>query len=139
MDLINKIDEFRAKFGLPLSSKGLSPEGYEKEARLLISNLSEEADEVYQELFGWSERTNKEICFDPRDVDRASLLKELADVLYVTAQIAGFFNLPLELAFNRVHENNMSKVDEFGNVRRGPNGKVLKPHNYKPVDLSDLV
>lgn len=44
-----------------------------------------------------------------------------------------------EEAFNRVHQNNLTKIGPDGKVLRNPDGKVLKPANFKPVDLSDLI
>ena len=43
-----------------------------------------------------------------------------------------------EEALNRVHESNMSKLDEDGKPILRDDGKVLKGPNYKPPDLSDL-
>ena len=45
----------------------------------------------------------------------------------------------LDEAKNRVHESNMSKLDEDGKPIYRDEGKVLKGPNYKPPDLSDLV
>lgn len=42
-------------------------------------------------------------------------------------------------AFRRVHESNMSKLDDDGKPIRREDGKVLKSHNYKPPVLTDLV
>ena len=41
-------------------------------------------------------------------------------------------------AFNLVHENNMTKLDENGNAILAPNGKIIKPDNFVPVDLSEV-
>ncbi len=45
----------------------------------------------------------------------------------------------LDEALNRVHESNMSKLDEDGKPIYREDGKVLKGPNYKPPDLSDLI
>lgn len=42
-------------------------------------------------------------------------------------------------AFNRVHDSNMSKLDDSGKPIKREDGKVLKGPNYKEPDLSDLV
>lgn len=42
-------------------------------------------------------------------------------------------------AFLRVHESNMSKLDDNGRPILRDDGKVLKGPNYKVPDLSDLV
>ena len=66
-------------------------------------------------------------------------LKELADLVYVCYQYAENMNWSLDEALNRVHESNMSKLDEDGKPIYREDGKVLKGPNYKPPDLSDLV
>lgn len=96
------------------------------------------------------------------------LLKELADFVYVSAGfenaggessselyqailddknaqtaahlVACLFpvNITWE-AFKRVHESNMSKLDDDGKPIRREDGKVLKGPNYKPPVLTDLI
>ena len=66
-------------------------------------------------------------------------LKELADLVYVCYQYAENMNWFLDEALNRVHESNMSKLDEDGNPIYREDGKVLKGPKYKPPDLSDLI
>ena len=65
-------------------------------------------------------------------------LKELADLVYVCYQYAENMGWFLDEALNRVHESNMSKLDEDGKPILRDDGKVLKGPNYKPPDLSDL-
>lgn len=59
----------------------------------------------------------------------------LAQGIYAYARVKGF---PLEQAFKRVHESNMSKL-EGGKVLRREDGKVLKGRNYKAPTLKDLL
>ena len=66
-------------------------------------------------------------------------LKELADLVYVCYQYAENMHWFLDEALNRVHESNMSKLDEDGKPIYREDGKVLKGPNYKPPDLSDLL
>lgn len=70
--------------------------------------------------------------------EKAHLLKELADVQYVVSGFADAFDLPIQPAFNRVHDSNMSKLEDGKPVKR-EDGKVLKGKNYKPPYLEDLV
>ena len=65
-------------------------------------------------------------------------LKELADLVYVCYQYAENMGWFLDEALHRVHESNMSKLDEDGKPIYREDGKVLKGPNYKPPDLSDL-
>jgi len=66
-------------------------------------------------------------------------LKELADLVYVCYQYAENMRWDLDEALYRVHESNMSKLDEEGKPIYREDGKVLKGPNYKPPQLSDLV
>ena len=71
--------------------------------------------------------------------NKASCLKELADLVYVCYQYAENMGWFLDEALDRVHKSNMSKLDEYGNPVLREDGKVLKGPNYQPPDLSDLV
>ena len=75
-----------------------------------------------------SSNKNKEEC-----------LKELADLVYVCYQYAENMGWFLDEALNRVHESNMSKLDEDGKPIYREDGKVLKGPNYKPPTLTDIV
>ena len=66
-------------------------------------------------------------------------LKELADLVYVCYQYAVNMGWDLDEAMYRVHESNMSKLDEDGKPIYREDGKVLKGPNYKPPNLEDLV
>ena len=66
-------------------------------------------------------------------------LKELADLVYVCYQYASNMGWNLDEAMHRVHESNMSKLDNEGNPIYREDGKVLKGPNYKPPNLEDLV
>ena len=66
-------------------------------------------------------------------------LKELADLVYVCYQFAASQEWDLDEAMRRVHDSNMSKLDEYGKPIYRPDGKVLKGPNYKPPYLQDLI
>ena len=66
-------------------------------------------------------------------------LKELADLVYVCYQYAANMEWDLDEALCRVHQSNMSKLDEDGKPSYREDGKVLKSKNYQPPTLSDLV
>jgi len=71
--------------------------------------------------------------------DDCDQLKELADLVYVCYQFAASQEWDLDEAMRRVHESNMSKLDEFGKPIYRPDGKVLKGPNYKEPHLLDLI
>jgi predicted HAD superfamily Cof-like phosphohydrolase len=68
-----------------------------------------------------------------------ALLKELADLRYVTEGAAVSLGLPFEDAFKEVHRSNMSKLGEDGRPVKRPDGKVLKGPNYREADMTQLV
>ena len=70
---------------------------------------------------------------------KAEALKELADLVYVCYQYAANMSWDLDEAMHRLHESNMSKLDEDGKPIYRDDGKVLKGPNYKPPNLEDLV
>lgn len=75
---------------------------------------------------------------NPTLENRAAFIKEWADVQYVLSQLAVYYNFDGTAAFNRVADNNLTKVID-GKVRyRESDGKVLKPDNYVKPDMSGL-
>ena len=79
------------------------------------------------------------MLFRNNPVFPAEALKELADLVYVCYQYAENMNWFLDEALDRVHQSNMSKLDEDGHPIYRDDGKVLKGPNYKPPTLTDLV
>ena len=99
-----------------------STQGQTKTQKCLI-------DEEYME-FDWAVAKN-EPAWDQ--------LKELADLVYVCYQYAANEGWDLDEAMKRVHDSNMSKLDEHGKPIYREDGKVMKGPNYAPPHLEDLV
>lgn len=97
--------------------------------------VREEACEVEGAALSLTVAQSSEALLDAK----AHLLKELADLLYVTYGFADMFNLPLDEAFVEVHLNNMSKLGPGGKPIRREDGKILKPEGYKDCDLRHLI
>ena len=114
-----KVRQFTRAMGQPLDVEP-TPDL----ARLRQDLIMEEAGEVWEEL-------------ERPVISKAKLTKELADLLYVVYGTALAFGLPLDPAFNRVHESNMSKLVDGKPLYR-EDGKVLKGPNYQPPVLDDL-
>lgn len=114
-----KVREFHAAFGQPIDVD-ISKSAIDLQV-LRFALLSEE----YKEVLGATDYEN--------------LLKELADLLYVTYGFAATFGWDIDTAFNRVHQSNMSKLGDDGKPIYREDGKVLKGPNYQLADLSDLV
>lgn len=67
------------------------------------------------------------------------VLKEVCDLVYVLVGLCVETGWDFDTAFERVHESNMSKLDEDGLPVFRLDGKVLKGPWYKPPSLKDLV
>ena len=70
---------------------------------------------------------------------REACLKELTDLVYVCFQYAAAAGWNLDEALTRVHESNLSKLDDDLRPIKREDGKVMKGPNYKPANLIDLV
>ena len=93
---------------------------------LIVEEFKEFLDAENQLLMGFT-------------VNAADTLKELADLVYVCFQYAENLGWDLDEALQRVHDSNMSKLDDNGDPIYRADGKVLKGPNYKPPTLTDLV
>ena len=69
----------------------------------------------------------------------ADCLKELGDLVYVCYQYAVNMGWDLDEALTRIHESNLSKLDDNGMPIKREDGKVLKGPNYKEPNLEDLI
>ena len=117
--------EFRRSYELP---QGLTTTSL----NLQQSLIDEEHLEVAHAYLDLKEDINNKQA-------REHLLKELADLVYVCHQMAACFEWDLQVAYNRVHESNMSKLGEDGKPIRREDGKILKGPNYFDPSLIDLV
>lgn len=143
MDYIKMTDEFITAMEQP---KGVDisegEQGGVLSMRLCL--IREEAEEVEDAVCLLADKVfNAELLgidmTEEIKAAKAALLKELCDLQYVLSGFAVTFGLPLDEAFKRVHESNMSKLGLDGKPIYREDGKVLKGPNYKKPDLSDLV
>ena len=76
---------------------------------------------------------------DDTPENRAHVLKEIIDLLYVTLGMGVVFYKRdvCRDAFEIVHTNNLDKLRD--GIIKDEDGKVLKPEGWKPVDLRELV
>ena len=121
----NSAEQFRKSFNLPTHT---SRDGI----RLQQTLISEE----YAELNQATSQASRSFFNEKL---REEMLKELADLLYVCHQMAAYLGWNIDEAYKRVHESNMSKLDDDGLPVYRDDGKILKGPNYKLPDLSDLV
>ena len=120
--LSTQAKEFRSKYNLK-SSSDRSTRAVQKE--LVIEEFKE-----FLEAEGFLFMHGKN--------HQEHALKELADLVYVCYQYAENMGWFLDEALDRVHQSNLSKLDEEGNPIYREDGKVLKGPNYQPPNLEDL-
>jgi predicted HAD superfamily Cof-like phosphohydrolase len=96
--------------------------------------LKEEMREVEVELEAISKARTAREQFD----SLRRLLKELADLRYVTEGAAVAFGLDIDGAYAEVHRSNMTKLGPDGRPIYN-NGKVMKGPNYEPADMAKFV
>lgn len=69
--------------------------------------------------------------------DRVEQIDALIDILVVTVGAIHSIGADGEGAWNEVMKTNFAKIDqETGKVRKREDGKVLKPDNWQPPNLS---
>jgi predicted HAD superfamily Cof-like phosphohydrolase len=120
-----KVREFHRKFGAALD-QSLSKSLRQTRLDLIDEEFYELAYELDPELKG-------------NALSRSKLAKELADLLYVVYGTAAAFGIDIDKVFDKVHQNNLTKLHPDGTVKYRQDGKVLKPEGYKPVDLDTLL
>ncbi len=117
-----------AEAGLNAMSEALKPRDIDGDGPLddpgplAFSLIQEELEELMDAYYNKS---------------KAEVLKEMMDVQYVLARAMYLFGMGnvVDAAFNRVHDNNMLKINT-GSFRE--DGKLVKPADHPKTDLSDL-
>ena len=117
--------EFHSVFGCKRNQNFKNKTIEDVELLVLRKNLiKEEVEEVFAAI---------------KESNEAHVLKELVDVVVVCVGMADTYGWDFDTAFKRVHESNMSKLDDDGKPIYREDGKVIKSKNYKAPYLSDLV
>src|SRR6476660_3944112 len=128
-DPMADLKEFHDKFHQFGTHRNMVPIGVsdiDRRSRL----ITEEFLEVDEELLALSVDAEMHRGISDYVQDYSKLAKELADLLYVVYGTAEEFGIPLEAVFATVHESNMSKVWDDGEVHYNEFGKVIKPPTY---------
>lgn len=125
--------------------------------RLWVRLIDEEMNELMEEKYGTVEHL-KELCdllyvstglaltatehvgMLMREPEREAVIKQQGKVSRMLDSGLEHYgeNVFME-AFARVHNSNMSKLDNHGNPILREDGKVMKGPNYKKPDLTDLL
>jgi predicted HAD superfamily Cof-like phosphohydrolase len=127
---LRMMEEFHRAFGHPVNQPDLMSD---------VSFVKLREKLIYEETMEISDQLYDDYQADGKI--SPNLLKEGADLLYVLLGTFVSLGLGDQLieAFKRVHESNMSKLDENGKPIYREDGKVLKGPNYRPPNLTDLV
>ena len=120
---IKQIIEFHEKFKQTYSTK---PTLLPLNETTLRYNLAQEELDEYEEA-----------CSNEDIVEVADSLADQLYILLGTVIKHGLQDKIIQ-AFDLVHQNNMSKLDENGEPILREDGKIIKPKNFKPVDLKTL-
>ena len=135
--------EFRQVFDQPFAEKASilpDSEPLFSKLKMQLSLIQEEGNEFSEALEEWISASSVASLPESEKLQcKHEVLKELADLVYVCYQMAAFLGLNLDEALNRVHQSNLSKLDENGKAIYNPKGKVLKGPNYKKPNLTDLL
>ena len=117
--------EFHSAFGCTRNQNFKTNTIEDTELLLLKKRLiNEEINEVFEAI---------------KEKNDTHVLKELVDLVVVCVGMADTYGWDFDNAFKRVHESNMSKLDDEGKPIYREDGKVLKSKNYKAPYLDDLV
>lgn len=131
MSDFKKVLEFHRKFNLDVGDLNTDLYLPDKLHILRMKLIDEEVKEVHDEVV--------HIMADDHLASTAKLIKELCDVIYVCQGYLVVLGVDGDKAFDLVHQSNMSKLDDNGEPIFREDGKVLKSHNYKPVNTDDLL
>jgi len=101
--------------------------------------LAEPSWNIIKKQFDLIQQLTSGITEEDLDVNIVEVLDSAVDIEYILCGNAIAFNVPFDKGFKLVHENNMTKIDEAkGKCIKSPEGKILKPEGYTPVNLSVL-
>ena len=123
MSPLQQARAFRTAFRVKNST---TPASRAKQRKLIVEEFKEFLEAEQQLIIGFSKNAT-------------DTLKELADLVYVCYQYAENLGWNLDEALYRVHQSNMTKLDDSGKPIFREDGKVLKGPNYKEPNLNDLV
>lgn len=117
------VEEFQTAFNRPTGLKFSDVETSRSVANTFGLRQALIQEEFYELVEAMNEKNEQNIK------------KESADLLYVLAGLFVDFGWDMQVIFNRIHQSNMSKLDENGKPVYRKDGKILKSNRYKKADL----
>lgn len=122
-----RVDDFHKAYGMPRGTVTINDD---------FTQLTQEDADRIKLRFDLNNEEFRELVSAETS---AEIMKEACDLVYVILGMFVEFGWNFDEAFKRVHESNMSKLDDNGNPIRREDGKILKGPNYQAPDLRDLV
>lgn len=110
----------------------------DQEVKNRPSNVEDKTASLRYNLMSEENREYFVACLQDNKVEILDALIDMAYILFGTVASHGMTEEFIK-GFKLVHENNMTKVQEDGKVMKNPDGKVLKPLGYTPVNLKGLL
>lgn len=71
--------------------------------------------------------------------NQVEMLDALCDLLYVVHGAFAAMGIDPDEYFNEVHRSNMTKLGSDGKPLRRHDGKIMKPENWSPPDLANIL
>lgn len=132
----DKVEEFQKAMGQSVG-EDVRSSLLDLRAKLILEETAEVEDAIDDMLVAL------EFGKPVTDEQWEHLLKEAVDLQYVLSGMLVSFkklrDVDFDVAFNRVHESNMSKLDDNGKPIKNEAGKVLKGPNYKEANMKGLI
>ena len=122
MSLESQVTQFNETYNVPMASKPTLPTEYE--ATLCNDLIAEELMELND-------------AFDNADI--VEIADALTDIIYVAAQQAVKWGLPIDALLREVQRSNMSKLGADGLPIYREDGKVLKGPNFSEPQISTVL
>lgn len=113
-------------------------EACSQEVKNRASNVEDKTASLRYNLMSEENREYFVACLQDNKVEILDALIDMAYILFGTVASHGMTEEFIK-GFELVHQNNMTKVQEDGKVLKNPEGKVLKPTGYTPVNLKSLL
>lgn len=110
----------------------------DQEVKERPSNVEDKTASLRYNLMSEENREYFVACLQDSKVEILDALIDMAYILFGTVASHGMTEEFIK-GFKLVHQNNMTKVREDGKVMKSPEGKVLKPIGYTPVNLKGLL
>lgn len=152
-----QVREFHLAFKQPLVEGEASLEPIEERVNLRMDLIAEEFFELVEAVYGKASASMLEELWpqvkaaDEKNRDIVETADALGDMVYVINGLALEANIDLDAVFDHIHESNMSKLDENGEVilsdgvtpdRDGvvkPKGKILKSNKFWAPDIAKVL